>query len=243
MSIFKRKQPKFSGGMLTASEIDKQIRLGHIKIDPYSPKQLNPNSYNLRLADELKIYKRNSPIDRLNVVDLEAYMQRAYDNSDEAMYIKEKSIRTSPLYNDPSLTSIAGVRLDNLDAKKDNEVITFTIPEEGIELYPGILYLGRTIEETYTDRFIPMINGRSSIGRLGISVHVTAGFGDIGFNGTWTLEITVVEPIRIYKGMELCQLCWFTPVGEIELYKGRYLNQVDPTPSRLYQSYEGDNNK
>lgn len=81
-----------------------------------------------------------------------------------------------------------------------------TIPPEGMVLKPGKLYLGRTVERTRTDKFIPMLEGRSSVGRLGMGIHVTAGFGDIGFDGPWTLEITVTEPLRIYPLVEIAQI-------------------------------------
>lgn len=122
-----------------------------------------------------------------------------------------------------------------LDMKNKNNLITFDIPENGYVLRPGVLYLGRTIERTKTDKFIPMIDGRSSIGRLGIWIHVSAGFGDVGFDGTWTLEITAIEPVRIYPNVEIGQVCFHKPYGDIEnLYRGRYYKQEDATESRFY---------
>lgn len=122
-----------------------------------------------------------------------------------------------------------------LDMKEKNSLITFDIPETGYVLRPGVLYLGRTVERTKTDKFIPMIDGRSSIGRLGIWIHVSAGFGDIGFDGTWTLEITAIEPVRIYPNVEIGQVCFHKPYGDIEnLYRGRYYKQEDATESRFY---------
>ena len=125
---------------------------------------------------------------------------------------------------------------DVLDMHKDNPVKKFTINDNGFILMPNPLYLGRTVERCKSDKFIPMINGRSSGGRLGLSIHVCAGFGDIGFNGTWTLEITVVEPLKIYPYEEAAQVCYFTPYGNSEkLYRGRYYNQEEATPSRFFQ--------
>ena len=93
-----------------------------------------------------------------------------------------------------------------LDMKTPNPVKQLTIPEEGLVLDPGKLYLGRTQEFTKTESFVPMMEGRSSVGRLGLFIHVTAGFGDVGFAGYWTLEIFCVQPIRIYPGVEICQI-------------------------------------
>src|SRR5205814_1268420 len=84
-----------------------------------------------------------------------------------------------------------------LDMKKNHTVYSLRIPVEGLVLKPHTLYLGRTIEYTKTHTYVPMLEGRSSIGRLGLFIHITAGFGDIGFQGFWTLEIFCVQPIRI----------------------------------------------
>lgn len=120
-----------------------------------------------------------------------------------------------------------------LDFKEENATRKIIIPEEGYLLQPGTLYLGRTNEYCKTDKFIPEISGRSSIGRLGIEIHATAGFGDIGFAGTWTLEITVAMPVIIYPNIEFGQLSFTTPYGETDiLYDGRYQGQIDPTASK-----------
>ena len=127
---------------------------------------------------------------------------------------------------------------DILDSKKENEVETIIIPEEGYVLEPNKLYLARTVEYTETDKYVPMLNGRSSIGRLGISIHVTAAFGDVGFKGTWTLEIFTLKPIRIYPNMEICQICYYPLIGNDNIkYNGKYLGQEKATASRLYKEY------
>jgi dCTP deaminase len=104
-----------------------------------------------------------------------------------------------------------------LDAKQHNHVRYFTIPEEGIILVPSKLYLGVTEEYTETHRHVPFLEGKSSIGRLGIDIHATAGKGDIGFCNTWTLEISVRQPVRIYAGMPIGQLIYFEVRGEVDI--------------------------
>lgn len=122
---------------------------------------------------------------------------------------------------------------DILDFKKANKTKKIRIPESGLILQPNTLYIGRTNERCKTNCFIPLLNGRSSIGRLGICVHITAGFGDIGFDGTWTLEITVVKPVKVYPNIEICQVSYLTPYGEYDMqYDGRYQGQIDATASR-----------
>jgi len=103
-----------------------------------------------------------------------------------------------------------------LDAKKHNEIEHFTIPEEGYVLQPQTLYLGVTKEYTETHKHVPFLEGKSSIGRLGIDIHATAGKGDVGYCNTWTLEISVSQPVRVYAGMPIGQLIYFSTEGEVE---------------------------
>lgn len=125
-----------------------------------------------------------------------------------------------------------------LDMKKDNAWTTLTIPEEGFVLEPNRLYLGRTVEYTETRNLVPMLEGRSSIGRLGLFVHVTAGFGDVGFRGFWTLEMFCVQPIRIYAGVEICQIYYHSLLGESDPYtSGKYQDNQGIQPSLLYRDY------
>lgn len=130
---------------------------------------------------------------------------------------------------------------DILDMKKDNEYKYITIPKEGLVLKPNKLYLGRTNEYTTTKGFVPMLEGRSSIGRLGLFVHVTAGFGDVGFEGFWTLEIHCIEPIRIYPNVPICQIYYHTILGEYEPYSSKkYHQNSDVQTSRLYMDFENE---
>lgn len=126
-----------------------------------------------------------------------------------------------------------------LDMKKLNPTKRITIPEEGLVLEPNRLYLGRTNEFTKTEGFVPMLEGRSSTGRLGLFIHVTAGFGDVGFAGYWTLEIFCVQPIRIYPNAEICQIYYHSIEGDYEPYKsGKYQNNTDIQPSLMYKDFE-----
>lgn len=128
-----------------------------------------------------------------------------------------------------------------LDCKKKHTVSEWQIPDEGWVLLPGFFYLASTVERTATKQFVPMLEGRSSLARLGLSVHQTGGFGDIGFEGTWTLEITCALPLRIYAGIEVCQVQFWRVYGEIDqLYKGKYLGQSNPQPSKLYKEMKHD---
>ena len=125
-----------------------------------------------------------------------------------------------------------------LDMKKDNMVDRIIIPSSGLILNPNRLYLGRTVEYTETKNLVPMLEGRSSIGRLGLFVHVTAGFGDVGFKGYWTLEIFCIQPVKIYPGVEICQLYFHTLEGDYDNYSSsKYQNNKSIQASMLYKDF------
>jgi dCTP deaminase len=171
--------------ILSGLEILREIDNGNIVIDPFDRKRVNPNSYNLRLYNELMIYSDS-------VLDMRACPQTE----------------------------------------------RLTIHEDGIVLEPNRLYLGRTVEYTQTLNYVPMLEGRSSIGRLGLYVHVTAGFGDVGFAGFWTLEIQCIQPIRVYPFVEICQIYYHTIQGNYDEYKnGKYQNNTGIQPSLLYKDF------
>ncbi len=168
--------------ILSGLEIKRQLGT-NIIIEPFNEANLNPNSYDLTLHDELLVYRERV-----------------------------------------------------LDMRQANRVRRLHIPPEGLVLRPRRLYLGRTRERTETRCFVPMIEGRSSIGRLGMFVHVTAGFGDVGFRGYWTLEIFVVQPVRIYAGIRICQIFYHDLRGEFEAYHSdKYQDNHDIQPSLLYK--------
>jgi len=128
-----------------------------------------------------------------------------------------------------------------LDMKKDNEVKKLTIPSNGLVLETNRLYLGRTVEYTETKNLVPMLEGRSSIGRLGLFVHVTAGFGDVGFKGFWTLEIFCVQPVKIYPSVEICQVYYHTIEGEIKNYSSqKYQNNRGIQSSLLFKDFKNE---
>lgn len=126
-----------------------------------------------------------------------------------------------------------------LDSKKDNLTEEFTIPETGHLLMPNILYLGITNEEAGSDHYVPMVEGRSSTGRLGISIHATAGVGDLGFKSRWTLEISVIHPVIVYPNQRIGQVIFYEPSGEVkDLYKGKYSDQKVPVASQMWKDFK-----
>ena len=177
--------------ILSGLEIEKEIADGNVVIDPFDKALLNPNSYNLRLGDELLVYD-----------DLQ------------------------------------------LDMRTPNAHHTFRIPPEGFLLEPGRVYLGRTLEYTETRNLVPMLEGRSSVGRLGLSVHITAGFGDVGFRGFWTLELHCIQPIKIYPFIEICQIYYHTIEGKYVPYNsGKYQDNKGVQPSMMYLDFKQEEDR
>ena len=130
-----------------------------------------------------------------------------------------------------------------LDARLPNDIERFEIGADGFVLQPATLYLGVTEEYTETHATVPFLEGKSSIGRLGIDIHATAGKGDVGFCNFWTLEISCVQPVRVYAGMPIGQLIYFKIEGEIEHFYNRkagakYNQRTDqPVESMMWKNF------
>jgi len=156
-----------------------------------------------------------------------------------------------------------GHEVPRLDMKQPPETREIEILPTGLLLVPGVLYLGRTVETACSQRYVPTLEGRSSVGRLGISLHVTAGFGDVGWGfeqhrpsdegwlsrmllppmllpmrPTWTLEISVIHPVIIYPYVKIGQVIFTKPIGKLKLYKGKYSRQREAEASRLHEDFK-----
>ena len=168
-------------------EILRRIKSGDIDISPFNEKQLNPNSYNLTLSNELICYTLG-----------DGY----------------------------------------LDMKKKNATYNIIIPDDGFILKPGNLYLAKTVERCSSMTCVPIINSRSSIGRLGVNaISSGAGFGDIGYDGTFTLHITTTLPVKIYPWIHICQVEWDESIGDNSMqYNGKY-SGTDIQPSKTYEDF------
>jgi dCTP deaminase len=168
--------------ILTGDEIRVELQRGMITLDPFDPAQLNPNSYNYRLASELRICA------------------------------------------DPVL-----------DPRQPGTWTTVQIPHEGVVLDPGRLYLGSTVERIGSSRYVASLIGRSSLGRLGMFLQTSADLGNLGATHCWTLEIKVVQRLRIYTDMLAGQVSFWKPTGKVSLYAGVYDTFDRATP---YQQQE-----
>lgn len=128
-----------------------------------------------------------------------------------------------------------------LDAASPNRYRRIEIPSDGLTLQPNMLYLGRTIEHTETHNFVPMIQGRSSLGRLGLFLNPGGAVGDVGYCGTWTLEMHCVQPVRIYPRMQICQIYYLQLQGTCDEYcSDKYQNSHDIRPSLIFRELGGD---
>lgn len=188
---------------LTAEEIEKLQEAGDIKITPFDPQQINPNSYNVRLDEDLLVYE---------IATIPRILQALY-------WLLGKKVE--------------------LDTRSANRYYRIKIPEEGLVLQPGILYLGSTIERTFSPFHVPLYEGRSSTARLGLESHVCGGWGDIGWEGQWTLEIRVTHPTRVYPGMSIGQVAFAEVTGAIVPYgaprfSSRYQGQTGVTASKMH---------
>lgn len=146
--------------ILTGSEIIEQRRLGRIRIDPFYPEQISPNSYDFRLGDVLQMYES-----------------------------------------------------DRLDFKQENPKIKIPIPDEGFVLKTDKIYLAATEEVIGSEHFAAIIHARSSIARMGLFVHVTADLIDIGSYDRWILQLHAVQPVRIFRGMRIGQVTFWSVLG------------------------------
>ena len=239
--------------MLSGMEILNQIEKGNIVISDFDKSRLNPNSYNIRLGNKLKVYtKATITVDELSVEiskrmepyaeEYEEISKALLDGKDNILSEEEnekRNKRLQEIYKKKEEISTQVLREYALDPKKDNETTDIEIPEEGYVLIPGILYLGETMEYTETYGLVPNIDGRSTTGRLGIEVHRTAGFGDTGFKGKWTLEITVTHTVIVYPGMEIGQLYYETIEGDTSMsYNGKYQNQQGVQAAKVDKEYK-----
>jgi dCTP deaminase len=112
-------------------------------------------------------------------------------------------------------------------------LVKVLMPSEGYVLKPGRVYLGATLERIGSDRYVTLLLGRSSIGRLGIFLNVTADLGHLGSCSHWTLELTVVQPVRVYPKMKIGQVSfWLTDDSSSHRYDGRYHRDSQPVPNR-----------
>lgn len=195
-------------GVLSGVAIHNAINDGDIRVDPFVPANLAPNSLDLTLGAHLLVYGKNYPLHQFCVAHWGG--------------------------QDPSLVP---PQCEPLDMRVDEATVDLFIPESGLVLYPGVLYLGTTNEFISTDKYVPAIEGRSSVARMGICAHLAAGWGDVSFAGEFTLELTAVTPVRVYAGVRICQVAFSDLTGPAEPYRGKYQGQTGPKKSALWRDF------
>lgn len=217
-------------GILTGHEINKQVEAGNIRIDPFKAHRLNAASYDLTLGSEVAVYE--AVVDGDLAPKSNQFTGRV-GIAGEALAPRYESFRLRREF-------VAEPGVNCLDAKADNRVLRYEMDERGFLLKPGIGYLMHTAERVWTENFEPILDGKSSIGRLFIKVHETAGFGDPGFDGQYTLEVTTEHPVIVYPGMRFCQIRFHTLMGEIVPYHGNYTGDLacGPVASRAFRMFE-----
>ena len=205
--------------ILLGTEILEEYNKGKIEIEPFNELFVGPNSIDVTLSNKLLTYVPCF-IKKINNIN----------------YVQKLEFPTSP---------------DNLngwfiDMAKENKTYELNIPEDGLVLLPDILYLGATNERAGSDYYVPMYEGRSSMARLGIQSHISAGFGDLFFKSNWTLEITVVHPTKVYANRRIGQVYFHNIHEDVRNklvangreYKGKYVNQPYPQASKSYLDFD-----
>ncbi len=181
-----------------------------VDIEPFNPENINPHSCNLTIGNKLLIYEVARPL---------------HD------WYRETEKHGAAIFSGPNPPLPKA-----LNPRKKNPTVEFIVDEEeGFTLYPGIIYLANTIEKVTAYGLAPQIDGRSSFGRLGLIIHLTAGYIDSGFSGNYTLELTVIQPFILFPFVPICQVTFEHIDGNVTDYTGKYNGQTDPTPSRSYQ--------
>jgi len=185
------------------------------------------------LEQEEGIKKTNSNpswgIYKSGMLSGEEIQKRMRQENPDIIINNPESIVINPNSVNLTLNETVGIYSEPvLDFKKENPIKYMQIGAEGMWFYPDEVYLGRTNEWTETNNLIPMMSGRSSLGRNGIHIYCSAGMGSIGYKGYWRLGIRTVRPIKVYKDMKCCQIYYFTPEGEI---KNEYQGIMQELPS------------
>ena len=201
-------------GILSDTAIRTSVEAGVIKITPWNPEQVNPASYDVTLGDEVGVYEDW----------VHCYEREKTAHEDGRNFCLREAI---------------------LDVKREPTVRKFKMdPKYGWCLKPGIGYLMATAERISTLSYVPVLDGKSSIGRLFLKIHETAGYGDAGFDGQYTLEVTVVHPLRVYPGMRIGQIRFHTIEGEVArpyAQTGRYQGEkaCGPVGSQAWKQFGG----
>ena len=173
-----------------------------IIIEPFDLRCLGSNSYDLHLADTLRIYKHTLPYGMKPAIEYKGdrklhHMDDWFETTSSFLAFQKAPwvfTNDNPFY------------LIDPTNPEHHETIDIKIPKTGLVLSPAIGYLGSTVEYTETRNLFPYIDGKSSVGRNFILNHHTAGRGDDGFCGEWTLEIRVLYPTVVYPNMRIGQI-------------------------------------
>ena len=168
--------------ILTGAQIRRARAKGEITIEPFRLAHLGPNSYDFRLGNRCRTYKRRT-----------------------------------------------------LDASAPNPSFLLVVPATGMLLSPHKLYLFNTEEVMGSEKYVPIIRGRSSVGRLGLFIDITADLIDLGSINQWTLQLHCVQPVRIYPGMLIGQVTFWRTFGRRTFYNGKYQKLQSPVASLSYQ--------
>lgn len=123
-------------------------------------------------------------------------------------------------YNYRLGTALKVIDSGELDAAVRQRPTLIEIPADGFVLRPGRVHLGVTVETIGSEVYVPSLIGRSSMGRLGVFLQVSADLGNLGAIHRWTLEMVATQPVRVYAGMRIGQVTFWCPEGAHSRYDG-----------------------
>lgn len=149
----------------------------------------------------------------------------------------EESLLNPNSYNYRLGNELLEITADIIDPKIKTTYKKIKLTKNGYLLKPNHLYLGSTVEKIGSKKYVTQLIGRSSTGRLGLFLQVTAPLGHVGCNHCWTLELKVVQPLKIYPNMRIGQVTFWKLFGEktITYDTGKYNHYVKPHISMYYE--------
>lgn len=235
--------------ILSGNEIRYQVEAERIRISPPDRIHFNAASVDLTLGTTVAVYEDFTycdVADEWRRLERSAIHQEAVKAGLGGVTNRGPGFGVGPYDGrglSPNAAAATGSQGVALDVKRPAKTREWQMdPEAGWILQPGVGYLMHTAERIHTDHFVPVLDGKSSIGRLFVQVHVTAGFGDPGFDGQYTLEVMSLFPVRVYPGMRFCQIRFHTIEGDVTSYRelGHYTGEAaqGPVASRIHETFK-----
>lgn len=164
-----------------------------------------------------------------------------------ASEIKQNKITIYPFNRNQLISNSYTLRLSDtllkykskiIDPKVDNEFEYIKIQDEGFLIRKNEFYLGSSLETIGSDFYAPLIHGTKEVAKMGLFIHITADLIDIGFHGKTTYQFYATQDVIVYPSQEIAQVSFWAPLGEVDLYTGKYMGTDLPTSSKIFKDFE-----